>query len=133
MGGQMRDRGHDLRHAGLVVGAQQRVAAGGDDVVPFLAGKLLEHRRIEHGAVARQLEHGAVVAAVHDRLDARARLVGAGVDVGDEADRRRVAVDRRRQRGHHVAVIVELGVLEPGVLELLDQHPREVELPGRAR
>ena len=31
--GQMRDGGHDRRDAGLVVGAEQRVAAAGDDVV----------------------------------------------------------------------------------------------------
>ena len=34
---EMRHGGHDLRHAGLVVGPEQRVAAGGDDVVPDLA------------------------------------------------------------------------------------------------
>ena len=33
VGRQVRDRGHDLGHAGLVVGAEQRVAAGGHDVV----------------------------------------------------------------------------------------------------
>ena len=71
--GQVGDRGHDLGDAGLVVGTEQRVAAGGDDVVAALVEQLRHRRRIEPGAVARQLDHAAVVVAVDDRLDARAR------------------------------------------------------------
>ena len=37
--GEIRDRGHHLGHAGLVVGAEQRVAARADDVVAELARK----------------------------------------------------------------------------------------------
>ena len=74
----------------------------------------------------------AVVGAVDDRLDPGAGRVGARVDVGDEPDDRRVAVDGAGQRGHHVAVVVELGVLEADGPELLDEHPREVELARRA-
>ena len=46
--GQVRDRGHDLGHAGLVVGAQQRVAARGHDVVARLAGQHRHVGRVEH-------------------------------------------------------------------------------------
>ena len=130
--GEVGDRGHDLRDAGLVVGAQQRVAAGGHDVVALLAGQLGHLRRVEHGVVARQLDRAAGVGAVDDRLDPRARCIGARVDVGEEPDDRRGAVGRG-QRGHHVAVVVELGVREAGGLELLDEHAREVELAGGAR
>ena len=133
MCGQVGDRGHDLGDAGLVVGAQQRVAAGGHDVVALLARQLGHVRRVEHRVVARQLDRAAGVGAVDDRLDARAGRVGARVDVGDEPDHRRVAVDGAGERGHHVAVVVELGVLEADRLELLDEHAREVELARRAR
>ena len=86
MRGQVRDRRHDLRDARLVVGAEQRVAAAGDDVVADLRGQLRHRRRVEPRAAARQLDHAAVVVAVDDRLDAGAGRVGAGVDVGDQAD-----------------------------------------------
>ena len=56
--GQVRDRGHDLGHAGLVVGAQQRVAARGDDVVADLPGQHRHVLRVEHRAAARQLDRG---------------------------------------------------------------------------
>ena len=56
--GQVGDRGHDLGDAGLVVGAEQRVAARGDDVVALLAGQLGHRGRVEHRAVARQLDRG---------------------------------------------------------------------------
>jgi hypothetical protein len=37
---QVGDRSHDLRDAGLVVGAQQRVAGGRDDVVAGARGEV---------------------------------------------------------------------------------------------
>jgi hypothetical protein len=131
--GQVGDRGHDLRDAGLVVGAQQRVAARGHDVVALLAGQLGHRRGIEHRVVARELDGAAGVGAMDDRLDPRARRVGARVDVGDEPDHRRLAVDGGGKRGHHVAVVVERCVLDADGLQLLDEHPREVELPRRTR
>ena len=89
--GQVRDGGHDLRHAGLVVGAEQRVAGGGDDVVADLGARTGIVGRVEHGLAAGQLDHAAVVVAVHDRLDAAGGRVGADVHVRDQADHRRAA------------------------------------------
>ena len=66
VGGQVGDRGHDLRHPGLVVGAEQRVAAGGDDVVAVLGGQGRHRRRVQSGALPRQLDHAA-----RDRRGAR--------------------------------------------------------------
>ena len=63
---QVGDRGHDLRHAGLVVGAEKRRAVGRDDVVADL---LLQQRQlvgIEHDArVAGQLDPAAVVVVLN--------------------------------------------------------------------
>ena len=97
-----------------------------------LAGEHRHVGRVEHRAAARELDPRAVVVAVHDRLDAGARRVGRDVDVGDQPDRVRRAVGGR-QRRHHVAVVVERGVLEADRPQLLDEHPGEVQLAGRAR
>jgi hypothetical protein len=90
--GQVRHCGHDLRHAGLVVGAEQRVTARGDDVVAHLAGEHGHHLRVEHGVVAPQLQGLAGVAAVHQRLDACAGRIRAGVHVRDQADHGRLTI-----------------------------------------
>jgi hypothetical protein len=128
--GQVGDRGHDLGDAGLVVGAQQRVAARGHDVVTLLAGQLGHRRGIEHGVVARQLDRAAGVGAVTIGSTPLAGRVGARVDMGDEPDNGASPSTVAGRRGHHVAVVVELGVLETRGLELVDEHPREVELAG---
>ena len=88
VGGQVRDRGDDLGHAGLVVGAEQRVAAGGDDVVTALVRQLGHRLRVQSRAGPRELDDPAVVAVVHDRLDAGTRGVGGCVHVGDQAHHR---------------------------------------------
>ena len=126
MRGEMGDRGHDLRHAGLVVGAQQRVAARRDDVVAGLARQHRHLRGIEHRPAARQLDHAAVVAAVHDRLDA-----GAAARRGSRPCARAARSRARRrtgQRREHVAVVVEVDVLQAGRPAA---RPR-ASAPGRA-
>ena len=125
---EVRDGGHDLGHAGLVVGAEQRVAARGHDVVPDLVGERRHARGIEHGAAARQAQHAAVVAAVHDRLDAGARRVRADVEVREQADHRRAPSTVAGQRRDHVAASSSVDVVEADRLELAHEHAREVEL-----
>ena len=133
MSGEMGEGGHDLRHAGLVVRAQQGVAARADQVVSHLVREIRHHGRVQHRATARQLERPAVVVPVDDRVDARGRGVRARVHVRDQPDRRKVAVDGCRKRRHHVAVPVQVDALQPDRLELADQHAREVELARGAR
>ena len=63
---------------------------------PTRAASSGQLRRVEHlRRVARQHDRRAVVALVHDRVDARARGVGGRVHVGDQPDGRRA----RRRRG----------------------------------
>ena len=132
MGREVRDRGHHLGHAGLVVGAEQRVAARGDDVVADRVAQLGHPLGLEHGPAARQRDVAAVVVAVHERLDPAAGLVRARVQVGEQADDGR-ALHGRGQRGEDVALRVLLGVAEPDLAQLLHQHPPELELPRGAR
>ena len=90
------DRRHDLRDSGLVVGAEQRRAVRGDDVVPDALREQCARRGREPGH-----EVAAVVALVHLRLDAGAGRVGADVDVREQSDRRarrRRPASRRRSR-----------------------------------
>ncbi len=84
VGGEVRDRRHDLGDARFVVGAEEGVAAARDEVVAHFASEGRHRGRIEHGAAAWQLDDAAVVGAVHDRLDAVGGGVGAHVDVSDQ-------------------------------------------------
>ena len=129
---QVGDGRHDLGHARLVVRAEQRRAVGGDDVVADLLGEQRQLLGIEHDSLAGKLDHAAVVALVHLRVDARAGHVRRGVDVRDQPDRGRLL--DARQRAVDVAVLVEAHVVEPDLLELVTEKPSEVELLlGRGR
>ena len=83
---EMRDPDHDLGHARLVVGTEERVAAARDDVVPNLVRELRHRRRVQNRAVARKLDHASAVGPMDDRLDALTGRVGACVHVRDQAD-----------------------------------------------
>ena len=130
---QIGDRGHDLRHTGLVVGAEQCRPVGGDDVVTDL---LLQQRELfgveDDARVAREPDRAAVVTLVHLRVDVRPGDVGRGVDVRDQPDRRRRV--GALKRAVDVAELVEPDVVEPDLVELVAEQPGEVELLlGRRR
>src|SRR5206468_7624918 len=85
----------------------------------------------ERGGLGREPGHelAALVTLVYLGLDAGAGRVGADVDVGDQADRRPGAWQRRED----VALLGQLDLLEPEALELVAQEAREVDLPLGAR
>ncbi len=122
-------RVHDLGDAGLVVGAQQRGAVGGDDVVADLVAQLRMFVDTDDlGRIRRQHDVAALIVRHDLRLDLFAGAVGRGVHVRAEADHG----DRlRRGRGDgavDVAVFVEVGVTNAHVLELLGQQAAQVLL-----
>ena len=129
---EVRDRRHDLRHAGLVVGSEERRAVTRDDVVPDprrergLVGRIEDLARI-----ARQHDRLAGVVLVHDRGDAGARRLRCRVDVGDQADHGRAR--RAGKRRDHVAELVQLDIVEPDLSQLVREDAREVELLRSAR
>ncbi len=85
VGGEPRDRGHDLRHPRLVVRAEQRPAVARDEIVTQPLGQLGQLGRIEHLAlVAGQHDRLTAPGAVDDRHDARAGRIRRRVDVGDQ-------------------------------------------------
>ena len=96
--GEIGDRGHDLRDAGLVVGAEQRRAVAGDDVVPDPRGECRERlgSSIWRGSPGSGI--GLRPGLVDDRRDARPGHVRRGVHVSDEADGRAATVPGRSRR-----------------------------------
>ncbi len=123
-------RGHHLGDAGLVVGAEQRRAGGGDDRAPDLLGE----RRVvgeaeDGGRIVGQDEILPPVVGVDDRFHPGARHLGRGVDVGEEADRRHVRLLRRGgNRRHDVPPLVDRRVGEADRLQLVDQQAEQLEL-----
>ena len=98
--------GHDLGHARLVVGAEQRRAVGVDQRVSLEELQFGEVRD-PHRELAVQRDVAAVVLLDDAGLDILAAHVGRRVHMGDEADHGSVLAARRRGDGaHHVAVSV---------------------------
>ena len=98
--------GHNLRNAGLVVGAQQRRAVGVDQGVALEEGQLGEVRN-PHRQLAVQCDVAAVVLLDDVGFDILAAHVGRGVHMGDEPDHRGILATRRRRDGaHHVTVLI---------------------------
>ena len=104
---------HDLGEAGLVVGAEQRGAVDGDDVVADLVGQRRMFGGADHlGRIGRQ--HDVAAAIIFDdlRLDVLAGAVGRSVHMRAEADHRHLLVGIRRDRRVDIAVRVEMGVVQ---------------------
>ena len=129
---EVRDGGHDLRDARLVVGAEQRRAVARDDVVPDPRRERRLIGRIQHLArVPRQHDRRARVVLVHDRRHSGSGRLRRRVDVRDQADH-----GRSRRAGHGRVDVAELGQLdigEPDLPQLRLEDAREIELLGGAR
>ncbi|MND60955.1 hypothetical protein D3C80_521980 [compost metagenome] len=132
IGEQIFGSGHDLGKAGLVVGAQQRRAVGGDDVVADLVLQFRMFGRLDGAAlVARQRDVAALVILDHLRLDVGAGKIRCGVHVGAETDDRDVVLAGVRGDGRvDVTVFIEFGILHTDRLQFTDQKPAEIELLG---
>ena len=132
--GEVCDDGHDDRDPGLVVGAEQCVAAARDEIVTALPEQLRDRGGIQPGTFAGKLQHVAGVALVHDRLDTGARRVGTGVDVRDQADHRnfRTMHPRGLDRGSDVSVRVLHDIGASQRSELIAQHRPELQLARAA-
>ena len=104
---------HDFGKPGLVVGAEQRGAVGGDDVVADLVGKgWMFGGADDLRGVARQHDVAAAIIPDDLRLDVLAGAVGRGVHVRTEADDRDFFVRVRRKRGVDIAVLVEMRIAQ---------------------
>ena len=105
---------HDFGQPGLVVGAQQRGAVSGDDVVADLIGQRGMIRGADHlRGVGRQHDVAAAIVSDDLRFDVLAGAIGRCVHVRAEADDRNLLVGIGRDRRIDVAVFVEMGVGRP--------------------
>ena len=131
---QKRGRRHDLGDAALVVGAEERRARGGHDVV---AHTLAEVRRVGHAKHGRgvigQHEVAAVPGAMHDRPHAGAGHLGRCIHMRHEANHRHRCLRRGRgNRRHHVAVGVQHRVMHPEGVQFVHERPQQHELAWSA-
>ena len=127
-------RGNDLRHAGLVVRAQQRGPVRDHQGFAFQRVQMGKTRRGQHAPAAAQGDVPAVVVFDKRGTDALAGKVGDGVEVGKETDTGLFLIARRG--GYFsvdVAVLVHIHVLYAHLPQFPLQHPRQIKLPRRGR
>lgn len=104
------DSADDGRDAGLVIGTEEGRAVGEQDVLTLILQDFREgFRRKDDALFFIQDDIPAVVIVFTDDFDVLPRGIGAGIDVGNEADDR--AVDAvGRQGSHDVAVFIDRNV-----------------------
>jgi hypothetical protein len=125
------DGAHYFGHACFVVGAEQRGAIRGDDVVSDSCRKDRVLARAQH-LVGIPGEHDVAAVPVLDdlRVDLGARLVLARVHMGDQPNGRALGARHRRE---NVTMLCQLGVVEAELAQLALQQLAEVALLRRAR
>ena len=104
---------HDLRHARLVVGAEQRGAVGHDKVVANMLRKRGEVLLVEHHAELLVDDDGAALVVLDDaRVHALAARLGGGIHMGDETDCRSGSAFGKvgGDVPHHIAVLIDARV-----------------------
>ena len=106
---QVRGQRHDDGDAGLVVAAQERAAAGGDEIFAARSQQVGMDLGVEHlSRVVGQDNRLAVPLAMHDRLDVLPRVIRRGVHVSEECDRgHTLLVAGGRDAGQYIAVFGE--------------------------
>ena len=124
---------HDFRNAGLVIGSQQRVAVGHNQILAHMVvelGKTLHSGH--HSGLLVQHDVAALIVADDARMHAGTACIRTGVHVADEAHHGQLAAGVGRKGGIHIGMLVHLHVLHPHVCELLHQQPGQVKLFLRA-
>ena len=120
---------HDFGKAGLVVGAEQRGAVRGDDIVADL---ILKRGMIRNAddlrRVARQYDVVAPIVPDDLRFDVLAGAVRRRVHMRAEANDRNMLVGIGRDGRIDVAVFVEMGVADSHLLKLTGEQAAEVLL-----
>ena len=120
---------HDDRHPGLVIAAQQRGAARGDDVMPQTAGQIgrifggqRQFRRIG------KADRAAVIAAMHDGLHPGGVEGRRGIHMRQQPQHRRRDPRRCGDGGQHHAIIRQLHIRRPDLLQLGQQQALQIQL-----
>ena len=104
---------HDLRHARLVVGAEQRGTVGHDKIIADMLRKRGEVLLVEHHAELLVDDDGAALVVLNDAgVHALAARLGGGVHMGDETDSRSGGTFGKvgGDMAHHIAVLIDARV-----------------------
>ena len=99
---------HNLRHSGLVIGAQEGSPVGSDEGLSLIIKKFREFRRPQGQArVALERNVRTVIFTDDLRLHVLAGSIGRSVHVSYESDGRHLAVYVGRYPGHDVAIFIK--------------------------
>ena len=125
---QQLGRGQNLRHAGLVVRAEERRAVGDDQALADGVFQLRIFLRREHDVLFFVQHHVAAIIGFGDAgTDVLTRGVRRGIHVGDEAIDRDILFAVGRDRAVDVAIRIDPRILNAKLLHLPDQlfgeHP----------
>ena len=102
---QHRQRRHDFRDPRFIIRPQQRFSVGGDQRLTQQLVQHREHDGREHFVAYAQRNVAAAVVFNDLRVYMFTAKIRRGVNMGDEANRRNVTRDIRRQRSHHSAFL----------------------------
>ena len=133
---QVLHKRHNLRHARLVVGTEQRGAVSHDKVVANMLRKRGEVLLVEHHTELLVDDDGATLIVLDDAgVHALAARLGCGVHMGDETDCRSGSAFGKigGDMPHYVAVLIDARVFHAEGPQLLDQHIRKIPLACSAR
>ena len=125
---------HDLGDAGLVVGTEQGVSVGDDEVFALVCPELGELCGRECDALGSvEGDVPAVIGTDDARSHVGTRAVGACVHVGDEADGGDAFVCVGRQGGVEITLVREFDVIEADFFKLAFEEAGKDHLTRRAR
>ena len=120
-------KGHDFRHACLVIAAQHAVAAGDNQ---FVALQILQKIKAVNHHTVFQGDGLAIVAVNHLRMG-RSHNSVRSIHVGDQPHLCRV-ISLGRDGAVHIAVLIYPGILNAHGLHFLHQHVGQRPLTGSA-
>ena len=131
---QMLAHGQDLGDTGLVVGAQDHGAVGGDQGLTHHVLQVGKGLRIQMEVTVAQGNSTAVIVR-HQTILGRTVLAGGdGVQMGDKADLRHVLhAGGGGDLSVDIGVIVHVHILQAHLPHLLLQCPGQIELAGGGR
>jgi len=121
---QVADGGEYFGDAGFIIGAEQGIAVGGDDVVADLAGQLGRLVRTDDDP-GGEVEVAALIIFVNDGPDVSPAHLRGGIHVGDKADDGHRMAGIGGQGGGDVAPFIHAGIGEAHLPEFLDQLAAE--------
>ena len=117
--------------SGFVIGSEEGVAVGHDEVLTFVVEQFGEFGGFEHDSFGG-VEYYVIAVVVFD--DARSHVFSAHVrrcvEVGDEADCGNLLVNVAFERCHQIAVVIKNNVVETHCAEFFFKMLREDHLSG---